>query len=439
MRFSLEGKICSLVSICVIFSLLFVFLFSSWQAPWVLKYSATLLVVLPPTWWATRKIVSHITSRLKALEDGLRNFQDRDFSISIANKHQDELGAVIDFYNAVGDQLREERQYLYQRELLLDTVIQNSNLSLLLLDAKGRIIYSNYEARKLFNEGKPIQGKFLPDFLPTTPNQLQEIINNGGDGLFNIETENQNHAYHLSRSRFVLNAQEHHLYLIKQLTSTLHKQEIETWKKVIRLISHEINNSLAPISSMAHSGRLMLEQGKTEKLFRVFDTISERSDHLKSFLNDYVSLSKLPTPKMRSVNWNSFIDKLRGSTNFEIHSSVPNQDGYFDPIQLEQALINLVKNSVESGSPKDQIIVTISQKNEFSEIEVSDRGKGMTDKELKNALLPFYSTKPDGSGVGLTLCREIIEAHHGKLSITNRKSGGLSVRLWIPNTHNTND
>ncbi len=439
MRFSLEGKICSLVSICVVISVLFVFLFSSWQAPWVLKYSATLLFVLPPTWWATRKVVSHITSRLKALENGLRNFQDRDFSISIVNKHRDELGAVIGFYNAVGDQLREERQYLYQRELLLDTVIQNSNLSLLLLDAKDRIIYSNYEARKLFNAGKPIQGKFLSDFSRTTPNQLQEIINKGGDGLFNIETENQNHAYHLSRNRFVLNAQEHHLYLIKQLTSALHKQEIETWKKVIRLISHEINNSLAPISSMAHSGRLMLEQSKTEKLFRVFDTISERSDHLKSFLNDYVSLSKLPTPKMRPVNWNLFIDKLRGSINFQIHSSIPNQDGYFDPIQLEQALINLVKNSVESGSPKDQIVVNISQTNEFSEIEVSDRGKGMTDKELKNALLPFYSTKPDGSGVGLTLCREIVEAHRGKLSITNRKNGGLSVRLWIPNIKDIND
>jgi signal transduction histidine kinase len=117
---------------------------------------------------------------------------------------------------------------------------------------------------------------------------------------------------------------------------------------------------------------------------------------------------------------------------FRIQGTVPQRTAAFDASQLEQVLINLLKNAAESGSPAGEITVAVRPAPEGFLIEVSDRGSGLSEEVLRDALLPFYSTKPSGTGLGLTLCREIVEAHGGRLSLANRPDGGAIVTVWLP-------
>ncbi len=222
------------------------------------------------------------------------------------------------------------------------------------------------------------------------------------------------------------------MYLFKRLTREINRQEVATWKKVIREIGHELNNSLAPISSLAHSGGLVLDDPKQEQLAEIFATIEERSNHLKTFIDGYTRFAKLPQPNIEDVDWTEFLRALKQTVPFEFEGEWPQRAGRFDPVQIEQVLINLLKNARESGSAQADILLQVTADPRMQIVRVLDRGSGMSEQVLKNALLPFYSTKQKGSGLGLPLCREIIEAHGGRINLANRRDNGLIVEFSIP-------
>lgn len=379
--------------------------------------------------YTVRRFMAPINRLIGALNDGVASLRDNDFSISIAATRDDELGDLVAHYNRVGDALRAERRNLFQRELLLDTVIQSTPLALVLTTGTGRIVYSNVAARQFFNRGRPLEGASFTELLETAPPTLREAVDRGGDGLFSIETDGEREIYHLSRRAFQLNAQQHNLYLFKILTRELTRQEVNIWKKVIRVISHEINNSLAPISSLSHSGAAL---ARDEQAASIFAAIEERARHLTAFISGYARFAKLPGPQPVDVDWREFLRNLAATTQFQLRGELPQSSSYFDPGQIQQVLINLLKNASESGSPAEAIELSVEQHAQGVHICVADRGPGMSEMVLQNALLPFYSTKQTGTGLGLTLCREIVEAHGGRLSLMNRAGGGLRVTIWLP-------
>ena len=228
--------------------------------------------------------------------------------------------------------------------------------------------------------------------------------------------------------------QPHILFILKPLTRAILRKEADTWKRTIRVISHEINNSLAPISSLIHSGRLMLQKPEmVPRLAEALDTIEERSTHLRGFIEGYAKFARLPLPAKQENRWDPLIDGLRPLYSFHVEGKLPERPGMFDAGQMQQVLINLLKNAVEAGGPPEGITLSITEVPAGAfEVRVEDRGKGMRDDVMKNALLPFFSTKPSGSGLGLPLCREIVEAHGGTLSIRPRPGGGISVVCLIP-------
>ena len=219
---------------------------------------------------------------------------------------------------------------------------------------------------------------------------------------------------------------------MRYLTVELRRQEVRTWKKVIRTISHELNNSLGPIGSLAHSGQELVRRGEHERLERVLAVIEERSRHLEAFIGGYARFAKLPAPRIGSVQWPEFVDGLRSHVGFRVVGTLPEAPGRFDAAQLEQALMNLLRNAHESGSPPDDVELRVRRFGDRVSIDVCDRGSGMSETVLSNALLPFYSTKRGGTGLGLALVREIAEAHGGRVSLANRRGGGLIVTLVIP-------
>lgn len=379
-----------------------------------------------------RRLMRPVNRLLAGLSDGIRGLHQGDFSLSIATNRRDELGELVGLYNAVGDALRLERQNLNQRELLLDTVIQATTQALVLADPGGRVAYSNATARRYFGTDRKLEGLRLAEAVQPAPAALREAILAGRDRLVTVRENGDDEVYQVSHGRFTLNARPHELYLIHRLTRELSRQELASWKKVIRVISHELNNSLAPIASLAHSARVLAAQGDRERLDAALATIEERAARLKQFLDGYARFAKLPLPRPERVEWPAFIERLRSAAAFRMDAPPPPHPAWFDAGQVQQVLINLLKNAHESGSRPEDVELRIETRDRGTKFRVLDRGAGMNEAVLKNALLPFYTTKPSGSGLGLALCREVVEAHGGRLTLANRDGGGLEVRVWLP-------
>lgn len=404
---------------------------SQWLAPWASATAAAVVVggVTALIVWRT---FAPIRALLRALAGTVAAYRDGEFNFDIHWDRHADLIELVRAHNALGETLREQRNALVQRELLLDTVVQNTPVAMLLVDPSGHVVLANLAARRLLGEGRKLEGGTLAALVERAPLAMREAMARGGDGMFTIGEADEEEIYHLVRRMFRLNGRPHELVLLRQMTVELRRQEVQTWKKVIRVISHELNNSLAPIASLAHSGAELLRRGQHEKLPVALSTIEERARHLEGFLRDYARFAKLPAPRTEPTRLPLFIDKLRIQVDFSIEGSIPDEFVRFDPAQLEQALINLLKNAHESGAAPGEVSLGVRRIADGWRIDVLDRGSGMNEAVLANALLPFYSTKRSGTGLGLALAREIAEAHGGRIALLNREGGGLCVSVVLP-------
>ena len=429
---SLEGKLAAALAVALAVSASGAAVATHWTgSPWFGAAVTVLLLVVPALLFA-RALARPVAALIRALSGSVVAFRDGDFSFSIGSHRHDEVGDLVDAHNELGRVLREQRQHLFQRELLLDTVVQNTPTALVLVEPGGHVVYANLAARQLLNGGRPLHGEAFASVVAAAPAALRKAIDAGGDSLFSAPFEGEEETFHLSQRGFKLQGRPHRLYQVKRLTRELARQEVATWKKVIRVISHEINNSLGPIRSLTHSGREFARLGDARRLATVFDTVEERTRHLEGFIQGYARFAKLPTPRPAPVPWEGFLESLARSYAFRIDGDLPAEPGWFDRAQVEQVLINLLKNAHEAGGPIEGIRLRVTRNPREFRIEVADRGSGMSETVLANALLPFYSTKRSGSGLGLALAREIAEAHGGRVNLANRADGGLAVTLVLP-------
>jgi two-component system nitrogen regulation sensor histidine kinase NtrY len=402
----------------------------------VLVAALSMLCVVPIAVITIRTQIAPILSLFRALQGTVTSYRDGDFSFGLHWPQNDELSDLVAAHNALGQVLREQRLDLTQRELLLDTMVQNTPVAMLLVagadGGKRAVVYANLAARQLLNRGHKLEGFDMAALLAQSSPALREALARSGDGLFTTGEGEFEEVYHLARRVFSLNGRRHELLLLRQLTVELRRQEVQTWKKVIRVISHELNNSLAPMASLAHSGAELVRRGQTGRLPQILATIEERTRHLETFILGYASFAKLPTPQLASVMWPAFVDHLALHVPFTLAGPLPAEAANIDAAQLQQALLNLLKNAHESGSPPTQVELRIARVADVLRIEVCDRGGGMREAVLTHALVPFYSTKRSGTGLGLALAREIAEAHGGRITLGNRDGGGLAVTLILP-------
>jgi nitrogen fixation/metabolism regulation signal transduction histidine kinase len=407
---------------------------ASWlDVPWLI-FVVSLAFGLPIGWWVVARVLDPASRVLQALRDGVRGFRDRDFSLQLTVDRKDELGELVELYNAIGDVLREERNNLIQREMLLSTVLESTPTAIVLTQ-RERVIFVNRTARELFATDGRLEGKSFDRILEDCPESMREVLASGRDALFSVEQQGgEAEIYHAGRRAFELNGQRHDLYILRRMTQELRRQEVDVWKRAIRTVSHEINNSLAPIASLARSARQLSQTPeKLDRLPGLLDLIEERATHLRDFLEGYARFARLPEPRKQAVEWGPFLTELREIFPFALDGEPPRRPGCFDPPQMQQALINLLKNAQESGSPPQEIRLAVEETAEgSSRFRVLDRGTGMSDEVLKKALLPFYTSKATGTGLGLPLCREIVEAHGGRLRIEQREGGGTEVVCWVP-------
>lgn len=429
MQLRLVTQIRLIVLLCCMLGATPVLLVAGWNAMEKTGFAVTIVLIGV---LIAHRLLRDTEEGLSALEIGLLNLKDGEFSTSLAYQKKDEIGQLCDLYNQTVHQLRDEKHWLYQRELLLDKITQTSPEVLILINDLDQIVFSNIAARRFFEQPNGLEGHLLSDILNKAPNGAVDAIREGKQGLFSVLLDDKDtQTWHMATGHFLLNNQSHTLFILKQMTRELSRQEVAVWKKVIRVISHELNNSLGPISSMLHSGQILSKQLHEERLSRVFFTIEDRIKHLTEFVQGYGKFAKLPEPKLQQVDFTHLLKQLSAQWQFgfdvtQICTVIA------DPVQVEQLMINLLKNAHESGSSPEDIWVETEQGRESTIITVKDAGKGIPDNVLSNVLIPFYSTKTNGSGLGLALCREIVDAHHGQIALHNREHKGLAVRVSLP-------
>jgi two-component system nitrogen regulation sensor histidine kinase NtrY len=402
--------------------------------PWLI-FLLTLLIGLPIGAVLVTRILRPLDITLSGLRDGISSFRDRDFSVRLASGRNDEMGELARLYNDVGRLLQKERQQLRQKELLLETALDRSPVAIMLVNALGRIIFSNSEARKLLLGGARLEGRSFAELEQHCPEDMRMILASGGEGIFTIKREEIVETYQLSERQFLLNQQQHSLVLLHRLTDELGRQEAAIWKKVIRVISHELNNSLAPISSLVHSAKLVAKRPDlSHKTEEIFTTIEERLGHIVQFIDGYAKFARLPEPRKSDVDWRDLLTHLGDFPELAIEEPLPSRPGFGDIPQLRQLLINLVKNAVEASETGSRVAIRVRDAGNGTFLHISDNGPGMDEETMKKALLPFYSTKKTGTGLGLALSREIVEAHGGKISLHSQPGGGTTVTCWLPSS-----
>lgn len=392
-------------------------------------------LILLMAWGISRSVTQPYKQRIHAVVNAAQALREGDFSLEVRTGTEDELDQLAQVYNDLVEGVRNERLNINQREHLLNALVQSAPQSLLLLNKDGRIVLDNPAARKLFNCDTGLVGCLLGDELHHLPTALREALHDQCEGFVTVPGEDGDETYQLQRRGFSLQGQLHFLWQIFPVTRDTARQEIATWKKVIRIISHEVNNSLAPVSSMAHSALKLVERQEWDRVRDVLGGIADRSTHLSRFIDSYADFARVPQPQCEWVPANELLRTVNQVVSCVWDETEATHSIWADRPQLEQLLINLLKNAHEAGSNPSDVRLQLSDGATGTTLRILDCGRGMSESARMQALLPFFTTKPDGSGLGLAVVRDVVLAHDGRISLLNRKNNGASgteVRVFLP-------
>jgi two-component system, NtrC family, nitrogen regulation sensor histidine kinase NtrY len=392
-------------------------------------------MVLLATLMLAWRLRNRVVFPLYTLSNLLEALREGDYSLRGSRaRRRDAIGEVVWEINTLSQTLREQRVKVEETSALLGKVISASDIAIFTFDDQHHLRLVNPAGERLLALraehllGHSAADLGLLDCLEVQSAATLKRAFPGGAGRFDVR-----HA------TFREGGRPHDLLVITDLSRALREEEREAWQRLIRVLGHELNNSLAPIKSMAGTlGSLMAQEPPAadwrEDLTEGLTLIADRAEALSRFMAGYTSLARLPAPSKRAV---ALQEVLAHVVRLEQRLAVtldPGPDVVIeaDPDQLEQVLINLVKNAVEASLPGGGAVIVrwLADAAEVV-VEVLDEGPGIASTE--NLFVPFFTTKPGGSGIGLVLARQIVEGHGGSLALENRKPGpGCVARIVLP-------
>ena len=381
-----------------------------------------------------RRVVAHplqtVSNLLAALREG-------DFSIRARTSGgSDPLEHVMFEINTLADTLRGQRLGAQEATALLHAVMAEIDVAIFAFDGHRKLVLVNRYGARLLNRphedlvGRSADALGLQGALQT-PGTLQDLTFAGGTGRWEVR-----------RTRFFQGGSPHDLLALSDLSQPLREQEREAWRRLIRVIGHELNNSLAPIKSIAGSlesmlGRDPMPADWREDMSHGLSIIAARSDALGRFTSAYARLARLPPPQRVKTDLGPLVRRVAA---LDTRTAVTLAEGPAivvdaDPDQLEQLLINVTRNAAEAAAETGGgVALGWTIRDEWVEIRIDDEGPGLP--STGNLFVPFFTTKPGGSGIGLALSRQIAEGHGGTLTLENRTDKrGTRATLRLPRRH----
>ena len=380
---------------------------------------------------------TRIVRPLQTLSNILAAIREGDYSIRGRRALTgDALGEVMLEVNDLGQTLREQRLGAMEATALLRTVMAEIDVAVFAFDGEQRLQLVNRSGERLLAQpsarllGRTADELGLSVCLSSSAivPQTMQMVFPGKVGRWDIR-----------RSTFREGGQQHQLLVLTDLSQALREEERTAWQRLLRVLGHELNNSLAPIKSVAGSlGDLMGRKPEPpdwrDDMQRGLAVISSRADSLARFVESYSKLARLPPPRLEPLKVGALVSRVASlETRLPVHVVAgPELVVQGDDVQLEQLLINLVRNAVDASmETHGQVDVGWQQKNGQVEVWVRDEGPGLA--STANLFVPFFTTKAQGSGIGLVLSRQIAEAHGGTLTLENRQQlRGCEARLRLP-------
>lgn len=372
---------------------------------------------------------------LNTLANLLEALREGDYSLRGSRARRgDAIGDVVIEINALADTLREQRLTLEEKSALLAKVIAALDIVVLAFDDEGSLRLANPAAERVFGtnldrlEGRRARDLGIEEFLDIDETRLVEHAFPGGGGRWEVR-----------RARFRESGRPHDLLVITDLSRTLREEERLAWQRLLRVLGHELNNSLAPIRSMAGTLSALLAAEPLPSDWRedargALDVVADRADSLARFTARYTALARLPPPNRRDTVFEELASRsarLEQRVTVDLDAG-PSLHLSIDPDQIEQALINLIRNATDAAlTTGGGVRLGWRREGDALVVEIADDGPGLPPSE--NLFVPFFTTKPGGSGIGLALARQIVEAHGGSLTLENRRDArGCVARMRLP-------
>ena len=435
-RFTISVLIQLLLILIVLFCIVFLFFSLRWD-----QYIYTLVVISGILGFQIYYLLRFLTRTNRELTKFIEAIRHEDYSIKYpSNQNQNSIGELHNSFNTIINSFQQVKIDRETQFNFLQLIIGNIEIGLMAINNKNEIVLMNSAAEKLIGVHKPKTWRQLKMKAGTFCSEV-EIVFGGGKKLIEWKTENESFNLSIEVINTILNGQQHKLITINDIKREIEQKELDAWIKLIRVLNHEIMNSTTPISSLTETILMLLENKNAcpkplkelneqviGDVIGSIKTIQKRSEGLYNFVNEYRKLTKVPLPRIEEVLIKELIDEVitlmqpvisGNGIALQININPNDITILLDPNLIEQVLINLIKNAVEALEkiPHPEIGIKSWVTNDQAFIAISDNGQGIEPEITDEIFVPFFSTKEQGSGIGLSLSRQIMRLHGGHISV----------------------
>jgi len=372
--------------------------------------------------------------QIRTLSNLIESMIDGDYTLRGRLQTNQAFQELLNLINNLAETLSKHKIEAKESRLLLERIMEQMDAMVLATNEQGTVVMANASANKLLlGDVDDISQIQLASFSVGT------AITEAQTGLIEFNEKQLTGEHFLFKESFLSEGKKHQLYMLTNAERLLMEKERKAWQSLLRVLSHEINNSLTPIATISQSMQKKLQQADTElnksALLAGISIINERADSLSGFIASYSQLSHLPRPNKCLFKLVTMVESISVFyPDCKIICAIEdNVQIEADKSQFEQVMINLFKNAVEAMNNNEEKIIEISssQQGQWQYISIKDYGEGIAN--LDNLFVPFYSTKAQGSGIGLALCRQIMFNHNGQIKLCNREGGvGVLAILSLP-------
>lgn len=427
----------------VLIGLIFAFVYSfQWQPIYLITVTLGLSVLL-----AVASLMRYVEQTNRDVAGFLNSVQYNDFTTTSSAEHRGKtFGELYGAFNVINRKFMEIRAEREANHQFLQTVVEHVSVGLLCFNGE-EVVFMNKALQQLLHKPHLVNLNHLQqvdEFFWKTVKELQS----GERRLVKITIQNKLLQLAVQAVEFKLLEEEYKLISVQNIQGELEEQEFIAWQKLIRILTHEIMNSIAPVVSLSDTMNSMLEntngileEEDTYRLKRSINVIRNRSEGLLNFTETYRNLTRIPPPKFHAVDLKPMLERLQilfepdfQERNIQFQNLTAGQSLVIqaDATLLEQVLINLVKNAMDAVTDRPEATVSVSAKRTLegkTEILIMDNGSGIPEDMLDKIFVPFFTTKAHGSGIGLSLSRQIIRLHKGSIEIHSVENEGTRVAI----------